>query len=71
MRVKMFEVFQGRDVSAILVHEGITVSILEKGEEYDVDELIGKWLVENNKAVEIKSSPPKKSLKREVEDVKD
>ena len=54
MKVKMREVFQGRDVQAVLLHEGLTVSILEKGEEYEVDKPLGLWLVDNGKADEIK-----------------
>lgn len=54
MKVKMKEVFQGRDVQAVLLHEGLTVSILEKGEEYEVDHPLGLWLVDNGKADEIK-----------------
>ena len=54
MKVKMKEVFQGRDVQAVLLHESLTVSILEKGEEYEVDQPLGLWLVDNGKADEIK-----------------
>lgn len=54
MKVKMKEVFQGRDVQAVLLHESLTVSILEKGEEYEVDHPLGLWLVDNGKADEIK-----------------
>lgn len=70
MRVKMLEVFQGRDVSAVLAHEGIPVSVLEKGEEYDVSEVLGLWLVLNGKAVEVKQQKVKPA-KREKDELKD
>lgn len=53
MKVIMKEVYQGRDVQAYNVHEGLTVSILEKGEKYEVDKPLGLWLVENGKAEEV------------------
>lgn len=56
MKVKMSEVFQGTGVEATLLHDGIKVSILEKGEEYLVSDSLGAWLVENHKAEEIKSA---------------
>lgn len=63
MRVKMLEVFQGRDVTAVLAHEGIEVSVLENGEEYEVDAELGKWLIDNRKAVAVK--PPKREAKND------
>ena len=54
MKVIMKEVYQGRDVQAYNVHEGLMVSILEKGEEYEVNHPLGLWLVDNGKADEIK-----------------
>lgn len=56
MKVKMLEVFQGTGVEATLLHDGIKVNILEKGEEYLVSDSLGAWLVENHKAEEIKSA---------------
>lgn len=56
MKVKMHEVFQGTGVEATILHDGIKVSILEKGEEYLVSDSLGAWLVENGKAEEMKSA---------------
>lgn len=58
MKVKMREVFQGRDVQATLLHEGITVSILEIGESYEVDKPLGEWLIENGKAERLEEPKP-------------
>ena len=59
MKVKMKEVYQGRDVQAYNVHEGLNVSIPEKGEVYEVNQPLGVWLVENGKAEEIKAEEVK------------
>lgn len=53
MKVKMTETFQGRDVTALHVMDGINVSILEAGEEYQVNDSLGAWLIENYKAKEV------------------
>lgn len=53
MKVKMVETFQGRDVTALHVIDGINVSILEAGEEYQVNDGLGNWLVENYKAKQV------------------
>ena len=56
MKVKMIETVQGRDISGIMVDEGIEASILTPGDGFLVDESLGRWLVDNRKAEEIK--PP-------------
>lgn len=50
MKVKMLEVFQGTGVTALNTFENITVSILEKGEIYEIGTTLGAWLIENGKA---------------------
>lgn len=50
MKVKMLEVFQGTGVTALNTFENITVSILEKGEIYEIGATLGAWLIENGKA---------------------
>jgi hypothetical protein len=56
MKVKMMETVQGRDIFGTMVDEGIEVSILTPGDVFLVDESLGRWLVDNRKAEEIK--PP-------------
>jgi len=53
MNIKMLETFQSTGDSAVLLHEEITVTILEKGELYRVTETLGTWLIDNRKAQEI------------------
>lgn len=66
MKVIMSEVVQGRDIKGTLVHEGIEVSILEKGEEYEVGAVLGKWLVDNGKAKEVVKKVEVKPVVAEV-----
>jgi hypothetical protein len=54
MKVKMLEFVQGRDVSAVLVDEGIRITMLEPGDVCQVNQSLGAWLLEHNKAIEIK-----------------
>ena len=58
MNVKMLETYQGVGHSAVLLHEGMTVTILEEGESYKVDTTLGKWLIENGKAQEVSADEP-------------
>lgn len=55
MKLRMLENYQGVGDSAVLLDEGITVTILEAGERYEVSENLGAWLVENGKAQVIPS----------------
>lgn len=57
MKVQMLETYQGVGHTAVLLDEGTRVSILEKGESYEVDLTLGSWLVDNRKAEEIESQP--------------
>ena len=52
MLVKMSEYFQGNGVSAVLVRTGTTVNTLAPDEVYEVDLVLGAWLVDNRKGVE-------------------
>ena len=70
MKVKMKEVFQGRDVKAELLHEGITVSILEIGESYVVSQSLGDWLIENGKAEKLEEPKPVEEMKPIAEEPK-
>lgn len=54
MNVKMSEYYQGTDAKGVLLPEKIQVAVLEPGKEYEVDAALGKWLVENGKALEVK-----------------
>ena len=56
MRVKLLETFQGRDVSALLVDEGLKVSILEAGEVYEVDDMLGEYLLLHRKAQKVEKA---------------
>lgn len=60
MKIIMLETYQGVGDSAILLDEGITVTILEQGERYEVGQNLGVWLVENGKAREIQPPAPRK-----------
>lgn len=62
----MLETVQGRDMSGVLLHEGIRVTILEKDESYIIDDTFGYWLIENGKAEVIAESAKKHSKKAEV-----
>ena len=53
LKIKMLETTQGRDIHGTLDHEGIESSILTKDDVFMVDRLLGLWLVENGKAIEI------------------
>lgn len=53
MKIKMREAFQGTGQSGILVNEGITVTIFEKGDTLEVNNALGGWLIENGKADEV------------------
>jgi len=52
MQVKMSEYFQGSGVSAE-GETGAKVTVLLPDETYTVDAVLGKWLIDNRKAVEI------------------
>ena len=54
MKVKMLEAFQQVGATAVLASENITVSFLEKGEVYEVGATLAAFLIENNKAEEVK-----------------
>lgn len=70
MKVKMSEVFQGRDVSAKLLPGNSQVSALEKDCEYEVSAVLGSWLIENGKAVLIVEAKPE-PVSEESETVKE
>jgi hypothetical protein len=55
MQVKMSEYFQGTGVSAVSIRTGNPVTLLEPGEEYEIDGANGKYLLDNRKAVELKT----------------
>lgn len=57
MQVKMSEYYQGTGVSAVFVKTGDTVNILAPNEIYEVDNVLGQWLVDNGKATESKKAP--------------
>lgn len=50
MNVKMLETVQGVDISGVLLPEGKRVTVLEPGEEYQVADSLGAWLLEHRKA---------------------
>ena len=54
MKVKMLETFQQVGATAVLASKGIPVTVLEQGETYDVDATLAAFLIENNKAEEVK-----------------
>lgn len=56
MKVKMLEVFQGTDVKGILIHEGIEVSVFEIGDEVEVSQALGEYLLQHRKAEKIESA---------------
>lgn len=56
MKVKMLEIVQGREITGTLLHDGLEVSILETGEEYQVSETLGAWLIEHRKAVKLEAT---------------
>ena len=74
MKVYMLETVQGADVSGILVAKNVTVSILEKGEMYEVNATLGNWLLEHRKAQEAKETRKPSSsvvIEAEPEEVRD
>lgn len=55
MKIKMLETFQGVGVYATLAHEGLRVSMLEKGETYDADTDLAEYLIASRKAEAVES----------------
>jgi hypothetical protein len=53
MKIKMFEYHQGAGVSAVLVRTGTTVNTLTPDEVYEVDAVLGAWLVDNRKGEQV------------------
>lgn len=51
MQITMKEYFQGRDVQAVLVKSNKPVSVLEPNHDYEVDKVLGEWLVKHGKAI--------------------
>lgn len=50
MKIKMSEYFQGRGVSALLLPRRNRVSVLEPGQEYEVDDSLAEFLLKARKA---------------------
>lgn len=53
MKIKMSEYYQGSNVTAVLIRTGDTVNILTPDEIYEVDAVMGAWLVDNHKGVDM------------------
>lgn len=70
MKVKMLEVFQGTGVKGKLIHDDIEVNIFQVGDEVEVSQDLGDWLLEHRKAEEIKSDyVPKETVAKEPKPV--
>lgn len=50
MKIKMFEFFQGRGITALLLPKMARVTILEPGQAYEVDDSLGAFLLKSRKA---------------------
>jgi hypothetical protein len=57
MRIKMRETFQEVGTTAVLADDGLQVSILEAGETYIVDDVLGAYLLEHRKGESPEASP--------------
>lgn len=57
MKVKMLETVQGAGISGTLLKSGTAVNILEPGGEYEVDDALGVWILENRKGDEVDAEP--------------
>ena len=53
MKVKMNTYYQGTGVTGVLVRTGSVVNILSPDEVYEVDPVMGEWIVKNHKGVEV------------------
>ena len=67
MKIKMREYFQGRGVSATLLPRGVRVEVLEPGNEYEIDNATGEFLLKSHKAEAVIPAPTVKRVQVEAE----